>query len=226
MASQQFGHVDTSGLDVCVTDSLPREITEIETYQQRLDQAYKNLGKLYAKLHWNTAEPVMLPYLNTIAECASAIDRIKRKQADAHNDMFCPACGAHISSSSAFCSHCGQNIQNFLRKAVGATEIPAASAASAPSPAASPAVPASAPAAGMPSTAPGNDQLTDLISSNAASIDDGTTVLGENGQPTADDATTVVGANAPYATVAGAYDPDDPANLTNVIDLIDLDEEK
>lgn len=249
MAMDNFEQADISGIDVCLTDNLPREMSQIETYQERLDQAYRNIGKLYAKLHWHSAEPIMLPYLNTVAECTSAISNIKRKQADSRNNMFCPACGAHIASTSQFCPHCGQNIQSFLRQAAGAAGAAGAVAAGAaagaapvwqaqsaqgpqaawatPAPAAnaSAQAPASSPMAGpsasAPGTAPGNDQFTDVISHHVASIDDGTTVLSGT-TPGADDGTTVIGTNGLDANAANTPAQQDPANLTNVIDLIDF----
>lgn len=246
MAMDNFEQADISGIDVCLTDNLPREMSQIETYQERLDQAYRNIGKLYAKLHWHSAEPIMLPYLNTVAECTSAISNIKRKQADSRNNMFCPACGAHISSTSQFCPHCGQNIQSFLRQASGAMGANAAAVAGAapvwqaqnaqvpqaayaqPAPAANvsaqPAAssPLPEPAASAPGTAPGNDQFTDIISHHVISIDDGTSVLSGT-TPGADDGTTVIGANGMRSNVASAPAQEDPANLTNVIDLIDFE---
>lgn len=248
MAMDNFEQADISGIDVCLTDSLPREMNQIEAYQERLDQAYRNIGKLYAKLHWHSAEPIMLPYLNTVAECTSAIDNIKRKQADSRNNMFCPACGAHIPSTSLFCPRCGRNIKNFMHAAAGAAGAAAgaaASAAAASSPSwqssgaaqgahetpyassipagvaeASQADAMAGPSSSAPGTAPGNDQYTDVIH-QVISIDDGTCDI-SHATHDVDEATTVIGANA-TDDASQAFDQNDPANLTNVIDLVDFE---
>ncbi|MCD8144222.1 MAG: zinc ribbon domain-containing protein [Oscillospiraceae bacterium] len=81
---------------------------QISDNNNRINQLYAEMGKLYCQLHPEDAEPQLARYVSSIQEMETR-NREWNDQIQALRGLRkCPHCGAWISKTVTFCVNCGQ----------------------------------------------------------------------------------------------------------------------
>lgn len=75
--------------------------------EKRIDDNYREIGKLYASLHGENPDVDFAAMIAAIHESESKILEYKQQIKDIKGVVCCEKCGAEVSSNAAFCSTCG-----------------------------------------------------------------------------------------------------------------------
>lgn len=75
--------------------------------EKKIDDNYREIGKLYASLHGENPDVDFAPLIAAIHESEGKIVEYKQQIKDIKGVVCCEKCGAEVSSNAAFCSSCG-----------------------------------------------------------------------------------------------------------------------
>lgn len=79
----------------------------INDEERNINAAYLNIGKKYAELHGQDAEPAFQEYLDTIAASQQKIEEYREQIRKNKHLLICQSCGAEIPETVLFCTKCG-----------------------------------------------------------------------------------------------------------------------
>lgn len=79
----------------------------ISEEENRIDNNYYQIGKLYVSVHREDAESCFLPMVNAIRSSEQKISEYDLKIQDIKGVRKCEKCGAEVSKDAAYCSACG-----------------------------------------------------------------------------------------------------------------------
>lgn len=102
--------------------------SKISQNENKINQLYFQIGKIYVSLHRNDCEDDFKEMINTINELEQQIETFKDQVQEIKGIQHCPKCGAEVQSSVSFCSSCGAPIpkvektEDFFVQAEGASE--------------------------------------------------------------------------------------------------------
>lgn len=94
----------------------------INAQNEKIKEAYTELGELYYKAHKDDAEPEFEAPFSKIKAAQQAIEQHKLEVLKQNGLMLCKHCGCEILDISRFCNFCGKPVES-------AEEAPAAPAA-------------------------------------------------------------------------------------------------
>ncbi len=75
--------------------------------ENKINNMYYQIGKLYVSMHRNDCEEEFFGMLNSIAELEKNIKEYKKQIQDVKGIQHCLKCGAEVPRGVAFCSSCG-----------------------------------------------------------------------------------------------------------------------
>ncbi len=76
--------------------------------EKKSNNLFKEIGKLYFKLHSDDCEEPFRDYINALKESQEKIETFKKQIQEAKGYVRCPNCGGEVMGNAAFCSVCGQ----------------------------------------------------------------------------------------------------------------------
>lgn len=79
----------------------------INDEEKNINTAYLNMGKKYAELHTDSAEPEFQEFLDAIAASQSKIEEYREQIRRNKHQLICQSCGAEIPEAVLFCTKCG-----------------------------------------------------------------------------------------------------------------------
>lgn len=82
----------------------------ISDEETKIRELYHQIGKLYAAMHPQDAEPELADLVAAVGEANSKIVYCRQQILDIKGVVNCPRCGAEVAVGSAFCSACGSPI--------------------------------------------------------------------------------------------------------------------
>ena len=95
--AQNFGDMsDTSRLNATINEE-----------ERKIQNLYNQIGKLYASIHRNDAEPQFAPLLQSIAQSEMTIQSCRKQIQKIRGVRTCTKCGGEVNAGSAFCPLCG-----------------------------------------------------------------------------------------------------------------------
>ena len=83
----------------------------INAQNEKIKEAYTELGELYYKSHKDDFEPEFEAPYNKIKEAQQAIERHKLDVLKQNGLMLCKYCGSEIMDISRFCNFCGKPVE-------------------------------------------------------------------------------------------------------------------
>ena len=95
--AQNFGDMsDTSRLNATINEE-----------ERKIQNLYNQIGKLYASIHREDAEPQFVPLLQSIAQSEMTIQSCRKQIQKIRGVRTCTKCGGEVNAGSAFCPLCG-----------------------------------------------------------------------------------------------------------------------
>lgn len=79
----------------------------ISNEEKTINNAYYQIGKLYATIHRTNPEPDFSGMVSSVAEAETRIKDYKKQIQDIKGVQRCDNCGAEVPRGAAFCSSCG-----------------------------------------------------------------------------------------------------------------------
>ena len=79
----------------------------INDEERTINAAYLNMGKKYAELHEQDAEPAFQEYLDAIAASQQKIEEYREQIRRNKHLLICQGCGAEIPETVLYCTKCG-----------------------------------------------------------------------------------------------------------------------
>ncbi|MCR5808854.1 MAG: zinc ribbon domain-containing protein [Clostridiales bacterium] len=79
----------------------------ISDEEKRINNAYTEIGKLYASLHAEDYEEGFAQLITGIKDAETKIANFKKQIQEIKGVVRCEKCGAEVASNVAFCSSCG-----------------------------------------------------------------------------------------------------------------------
>lgn len=92
--------------------------------EKRIEDSYKEIGKLYVSLHAADHEADFDAYFSAIHEAENKIKEYRQQLKEIKGVVKCEKCGAEVAKDAAFCSSCGAP----MPKEAPAEETPVAEA--------------------------------------------------------------------------------------------------
>lgn len=92
--------------------------------EKRIEDSYKEIGKLYVSLHTADHEADFDAYFSAIQEAENKIKEYRQQLKEIKGVVKCEKCGAEVAKDAAFCSSCGAP----MPKETPAEEAPVAEA--------------------------------------------------------------------------------------------------
>lgn len=83
---------------------------EISEEERKINNAYLQIGKVYAQTHSNGYEEAFADMMLTVKEAQNKISSFRHQIQDIKGVVRCGNCGAEIANTVAFCSSCGTPI--------------------------------------------------------------------------------------------------------------------
>lgn len=80
---------------------------QINEEEKAINTAYLNIGKKYAELHQNDAEPEFQEYLDAITASQQKMEGYRDQIRKNKHLLICQGCGAEIPETVLFCTKCG-----------------------------------------------------------------------------------------------------------------------
>ena len=97
--------------DVQQLPELDQFQAQIDAEQQKINEAYTQIGKTYYEGHPNDHDPAYAPYYSSIRSSNDVIKALRNQILAAKGLQACPNCGSEMPKSTRFCSECGTLIQ-------------------------------------------------------------------------------------------------------------------
>ena len=79
----------------------------ISQEEDKINNTYYQIGKLYVSIHGNDGEEEFSALINTVIELEQNVKKLKKQVQDIKGVQRCEKCGAEIPRGVAFCSSCG-----------------------------------------------------------------------------------------------------------------------
>ena len=76
----------------------------INDEEKNINTAYLNMGKKYAELHTDSAEPEFQEFLDAIAASQRKIEEYREQIRRNKHQLICQSCGAEIPDAVLFCT--------------------------------------------------------------------------------------------------------------------------
>ena len=89
-----------------VTD-IARLNSAVNDEEKKLNNTYREIGKIYVRLHLNDPEPSLVDYVRAAAEGEQRIAVYRQQIQETRGTVRCPSCGGQVTANSAFCNNCG-----------------------------------------------------------------------------------------------------------------------
>ena len=89
-----------------VTD-IARLNSAVNDEEKKLNNTYREIGKIYVRLHLNDPEPSLVDYVRAAAEGEQRIAVYHQQIQETRGTVRCPSCGGQVTANSAFCNNCG-----------------------------------------------------------------------------------------------------------------------
>ncbi len=81
--------------------------SSISDEERKIDDSYREIGKLYFSLHGENPDVDFAALVAGIQESGNKITEYRQQIKDIKGVVCCEKCGAEVSSNAAFCSSCG-----------------------------------------------------------------------------------------------------------------------
>ena len=75
--------------------------------EKKLNNTYREIGKIYVQLHLNDPEPPLADYVRAAVEGEQRITAYRQQIQETRGTVRCPSCGGQVTANSAFCNNCG-----------------------------------------------------------------------------------------------------------------------
>ncbi|MBQ5565245.1 MAG: zinc ribbon domain-containing protein [Clostridia bacterium] len=79
--------------------------------ERNSEALYREIGKLYVKLHQNDCEEQFASLIDSVRKSNNTVLALKKQINDIKKVSDCPNCGASVPVNAAFCSVCGNKIE-------------------------------------------------------------------------------------------------------------------
>ena len=79
----------------------------INDEERNLNNNYREIGRIYVKLHSNDPEPSLADYVRAAVQSENKLAAYHKQAQEARGMVRCPACGNHVTANSSFCNNCG-----------------------------------------------------------------------------------------------------------------------
>ncbi len=96
--------------------------SSISEEEKKINSIYNEIGRLYASLHEEDAEPVFADKIAAVKASEKAVADMRRQILDIKGVQTCPECGKEIPAGVAFCSGCGKPVPKQESPATEASE--------------------------------------------------------------------------------------------------------
>lgn len=79
----------------------------ISQEENKINNAYYQIGKLYVSIHGNDGEEEFAGLINNVVELEQNVKNLRKQVQDIKGVQRCEKCGAEVPRGVAFCSSCG-----------------------------------------------------------------------------------------------------------------------
>ncbi len=97
--------------------------SSISDEERRIDDSYREIGKLYDSLRGSDPEVDFAPLIASVRESEEKIKEFRQQIKDIKGVVCCEKCGAEVSSNAAFCSACGAPMPVVVPVEVEASQV-------------------------------------------------------------------------------------------------------
>lgn len=84
---------------------------DISSQESRLKTAYGEIGKLFCENAPEELAPEYVPFMQTVTEAKTEIERLKLEIQKLKGTASCEACGAEVAADARFCPVCGAKVE-------------------------------------------------------------------------------------------------------------------
>ena len=88
--------------------------SQISANEEQINNAYFQIGKLFVSIYGRNCSSEFSGLISTIAELENQNEELKKKIQKIRRVQHCTNCGAEVPEGVAFCSVCGNRMENYV----------------------------------------------------------------------------------------------------------------
>lgn len=80
---------------------------QISAEEKKIDNLYREIGKLYCYLHGGSPEGQFVQLVNQVRDARRLVEQYNQQIQQIKGVTVCPKCGTQVEATAAFCPKCG-----------------------------------------------------------------------------------------------------------------------